>query len=48
MIAVVKRGTEYVDAFNLKPAQTYQYSVSAFDAMANASGRTAPKSVKAQ
>jgi hypothetical protein len=48
MIAVVKRGTEYDDAFNLKSAQTYQYSVSAFDAMANASERTAPKGVKAR
>jgi len=48
MIAIVKRGTEYVDAFNLKSAQTYQYSVSAFDAMANASERTPPKRVKAQ
>ncbi len=48
MTAVVKRGTEYVNVFNLKSAQTYQYSVSAFDAMANASDRTAPKSVKAQ
>jgi hypothetical protein len=48
MIAVVKRGTEYVDAFNLKSTQTYEYSVSAYDAMANASETTGPKSVKAQ
>ena len=48
MIAVVKRGTEYVDASNLRSAQTYQYSVRAHDAMANASEGTAPQSVKAQ
>ncbi len=48
MIAVVKRGNEYVDTFDLKSAQTCQYSASAFDTLANASGRTAPKSLKAR
>ena len=48
MIAVVKRGNEYVDTFDLKSAQTCQHSASAFDTLANASERTPPKRVKAQ